>query len=235
MRFELRKADGWSYFYVPEFEQKGMVHGFFTGLSPSTLSEGGDRKRFLDLFSLKDLVIMNQEHGDEVHLVKAGERPLSGDGIIVAERGVAGIIKTADCLPVILMEPDFPMAAVVHAGWRGTAKRITARTVRLMKEAGAKGQRITALLGPSIGPCCYEIQEDVFRRFRDEGFSERVVRHDGDALFLDIREANREALQGEGVNDLYDIGLCTYCSREYLHSYRRGDRDKRQISFVSLL
>ncbi len=234
MKFETKKTAEWSYFSIPELEEKGIIHGFFSGFSPTGLANGDDRERFLGFFSLKDLVIMNQEHGDEVHVIRAGERPLSGDGIIVLERAVAAIIKTADCLPVILVEPDYPMAAAIHAGWRGTAKRIVGKAIRLMVEAGAKRGNITALLGPAIGPCCYEVKEDVSQVFTKQGFSDGVIHRPAGGLFLDIKGANREILQEEGVENIYDIGLCTYCSPEHLHSYRRGDRDKRQISFVSL-
>jgi polyphenol oxidase len=132
------------------------------------------------------------------------------------------------------VEPSCPMAGIVHAGWRGTAKRITGKAVRMMVEAGAKISNITALLGPAIGPCCYEVKGDVSEIFVKEGFSDRVVRREGETVYLDIKEANRETLMEAGVDNVYDIGLCTYCSGEHLHSYRRGDRDKRQINFVVL-
>ncbi|MBA4416471.1 MAG: peptidoglycan editing factor PgeF [Syntrophus sp. (in: bacteria)] len=234
MKFEQKNIAGWSYFSIPILEEKGIVHGFFTGLSPSHLVKGDERQRFLDAFSLKDLVIMDQEHGDRVHIVQNGERPLSGDGIIVMEKGVAGIIKTADCLPVILVDPDLPVAAVVHAGWRGTVQRIAGKAIQQMVASGAARKRIIALLGPAIGPCCYEIQEDVQDIFRKEGFSEEIVYSRKGSLFLDIKKANIEALKAEGIEEIYDIGLCTYCTGELFHSYRRGDRDKRQINFVSL-
>ncbi len=234
MKFELRKKGDWSYYYMPWLEQRGIAHGFFTGLTPSHRMEGQQRQDFLDAFSLRDLVIMAQEHGDRVHVVEKGERPTSGDGIILREKGVAGIIKTADCLPVILAEPDHPMVAVVHAGWRGTALRIVGKAVARMAELGVERKKIVALLGPAIGPCCYEIQKDVRDIFIREGFSSRVVREEKGRLTLDIKEANREALGAEGVETIFDAGLCTLCTGGLFHSFRGGEPDKRQINFVSL-
>lgn len=230
----LGKKAGWSYYYVPELEERGITHGFFTGSSPSHRLDGDERREFLEAFALKDLAVMTQEHGDCVHLVQDGYRPSSGDGIVVLEKGVAGIIKTADCLPVILAEPDYPVAAIIHAGWRGTVKRITAKAVGKLVDLGADKQKITAVLGPSIGPCCYEIQKDVEEVFAGEGFSPRVVRRTENSLMLDIREANMEILKDAGISHIYDIALCTFCSGNLFHSYRRGDKDRRQINFVSL-
>jgi copper oxidase (laccase) domain-containing protein len=113
-------------------------------------------------------------------------------------------------------------------------KRITGKAVRQMKASGATRKGIIALLGPAIGPCCYEIQEDVQDIFRKEGFSEGIVHPRKDSLFLDIKGANIEVLREEGIEEIYDIGLCTYCNGKLFHSYRRGDRDLRQINFVSL-
>lgn len=233
MRFELRQTGDWSYYCAPELEAKGVIHGFFTKLAPHHALTGNEKGRFLDTFSLKDIVIMAQEHGDRVHVVSDGERPRMGDGIIILERGVAGVIKTADCLPVILVEPDLPAAAVVHAGWRGTVKRIVKKAVDKIVGLGGERTKIMALLGPAIGPCCYEVKEDVYGVFRDEGFSPRVIRNGKGAVFLDIKKANIETLTGEGIERIYDAGLCTKCSNGIFHSFRAGERERRQINFVS--
>ena len=228
-----RKA-AWSYYHLPELHERGVTHGFFTSLTPSYRMEGEDRRKFLEAFSLKDIAIMSQEHGDTVHIVRDGYRPTSGDGIVVLEKGIAAIIKTADCLPIILAEPDYPVAAIVHAGWRGTARRITGKAVQELVRLGADRRKIIAVLGPSIGPCCYEIGKEVEEIFAAEGFSPRVVRRAGDSLMLDIREANREVLNDEGVEQVHDLALCTFCSSGLFHSYRRGEKEMRQINFVSL-
>jgi len=230
----LGEKAGWSYYYIPELEEKGITHGFFTGRSPSHRLDGEERQGFLDAFALHDLAVMTQEHGDSVHLVRDGYRPSSGDGIVVLEKGVAAIIKTADCLPVILAAPDYPAAAIVHAGWRGTVKRIAGKAVNKLAGLGVDRKKIIAVLGPSIGPCCYEIQSDVEGVFASEGFSSAVVRRTGSSLMLDIREANMETLKQEGIGRIYDMALCTFCSGNLFHSFRRGEKDRRQINFVSL-
>ena len=234
MKFELKRVGEWSYYHVPEIEERGIVHGFFTKESPAPLLQGREKETFLRAFSLEDAIVMRQEHGDAVHVVRDGERPLVGDGLILLKKGVAGVIKTADCLPIIIADPFCPMTSIVHAGWRGTVRKITRKTVQTMAGLGAKRGRMVALLGPSINACCYRVGEDVYKEFMDAGFSENAFRHTGDSLFLSLRQANRELLESEGVRYISDADLCTFCTAERFHSFRRGETDKRQINFVSL-
>jgi polyphenol oxidase len=234
MSFELKQVNNWSYYCLPEFEERGIVHGFFMKASPSHTFTGKDRTAFLEAFSLQDLIVMDQEHGDEVHLIRNGERPKRGDGTVLLERNVAAIIKTADCLPVIIVEPDYPMAAIVHAGWRGTAQKITQKAIEKMIMAGARREKIAVLLGPSIRACCYEVGEEVHDIFRKEGFSEGVFKRKDNSFNLDLRQANMELLAAEGIDHIYDTGLCTFCREDVFASYRRGERSVRQINFVSL-
>jgi YfiH family protein len=234
MHFELQHLGTWSYYHVPEVTGAGIVHGFFTKASPPSVLRGDERKSFLHAFGLKDAIIMDQEHGDTCHVVENGERPKSGDGIILLEENVAGIIKTADCLPVVLCVPGLALAAIVHAGWRGTVKMIVRKTVDKMVDLGADISKMVALLGPSIGACCYEVKGDVYAVFKEQGFPENVFRKDNETLFLDLKGANRLVLEAAGVKSIYDTGLCTCCNVSRFASYRRGDRAHRQLSFVSL-
>jgi hypothetical protein len=235
MQFELKTTGDWSYYCLPELEKAGIAHGFFTKNSPSHILEGKERDRFLKAFGLNDAIIMSQEHGDKVHIIRDGEKPASGDGIVLIEKGTAGIIKTADCLPVIIAEPNYPMVSVIHAGWRGTVEKIVQKAVQAMTGIGAEKKHMTALLGPSISSCCYEVGQDVYRAFQKAGFSEEIFHKTGGSLFLDIARANREIFGNEGIKNIFDINLCTFCNKDLFHSYRRGEAEKRQINFVSLM
>lgn len=234
MQFKLKNVNDWSYYYVPELEQRGIKHGFFTAQSPSHTLQGDEKAEFLGAFGLNDFVILKQEHGVGVHVIQDGHRPVSGDGLIIISKGIAGIVKTADCLPIIICGMDCPVVSIVHAGWRGTAKKITKKAIDKMSELGVNRKKITAILGPSIGPCCYEVKNDVRNVFMEEGFSDDIFKRKNNTLFLDIRQANMEILNNEGIEDIYDINLCTRCSRDIFNSYRGGEKEKRQINFVSL-
>jgi YfiH family protein len=234
LNFELKTTSYWSFFRSPEFEDAGILHGFCTGGSPSDLSHHDGKQAFLDAFSLRDLVIMNQEHGADVHVISDGQRPVSGDGLIITEKKVAGIVKTADCLPIILGDAVHPVVSIIHAGWRGTVKGIVANAILAMERLGSRRRDIVAFLGPSIGSCCYEVKGDVHSIFTRNGFPVHIFHERDCALFLDLKEANSWVLDKEGVGRVYNLGMCTRCQGSLFHSFRRGDTGKRQINFVSL-
>ena len=234
MKFETRRVDGWSFFRLPGLEKTGIVHGFCTRSSPSNLLQEETRQHFLNAFSLNDLVVMNQEHGDHVHVVVDDARPRSGDGLIILEKRIAGIIKTADCLPIIICDAHYPMVSIVHAGWRGTEKKIAMKAIKTMEELGSKRDHLVALLGPSIGPCCYEVKDDVHAIFRSGGFPEDIFNKQNNSLFLNLKKANGWMLKSGGINKVYECDMCTYCNKPLFHSFRRGDTDSRQINFVYL-
>jgi YfiH family protein len=239
MRFRMRSTDGWSYYHAHDLTARGITHGFFTADTPQVPLAATEEETFRRAFSVRDAVVMYQEHGDRVHVIADGERPGTGDALIVLERGVAALVKTADCLPVIIADPEYPMAAVIHAGWRGTAQRITEKVLQRMVELGGRPERMTALFGPAIGPCCYRVGDDVRQAFSDARFPDDVflfrdgARNNRD-LFLNLKDANRFLLEAAGVPDVDDVTLCTYCTGNLFYSYRRGDRNVRQLNFVSL-
>ena len=228
--FELTNQGAWSYIYSPQLEESGIFHGFVTR-SHAPLDEGLVEKA-ISAFSFKSHVLMNQEHGDIVHVIRQGERPASGDGILLLEQHVAGIIKTADCLPVILYSSSSRVAAIVHSGWKGTALGIARKAVQQMKALGVDPKGIGALIGPGIGPCCYQVQEDVAGIFRKAGFTSPVIQVREAAIFLDLKRANVQMLREEGVTDIHDVDLCTCCREDLFYSARRDKGRGRQINFV---
>lgn len=235
MEFICEKKNEWEYFHIPQLTKAGIIHGFFTRNSPSFTPVHSDMQDFLDGFELEDAISLVQEHGDIIHVVKNGERPHAGDGILLCEQGIAGIIKTADCLCVIAVDPAFPMVAIVHAGWRGTLQRITSKAIDMMAEHGATRQRIIALMSPSIRGCCYTVGAEVKAAFHAEGFPEDIFRCSDETTYLDLAAANSSLLASSGVETIHDSALCTYCSRQTdFASYRKGARNERQANFVAI-
>lgn len=232
--FVLERKNDWEYYHLPELTAAGIIHGFFTRRSPGSMLQTGEGRAFLDAFSLEEAVVLRQEHGREIHVITNGERPQRGDGILLFRRGIAGVIKTADCLCVVLVDPSFPMAVIVHAGWRGTLQKITEKALHMMVERGAARQRVIALFGPSIRGCCYEVGDEVRDAFLREGFPEHVFSRRADRLLLDLAESNAVLLRNEGIHTIHDTGLCTYCSGDVFASYRRGARNERQVNFVAI-
>ncbi len=220
-----------------------LVHGFGTREgSPDDF--GRNKKKAWPGF---DVVELRQTHSDVLHFIEdVPARRLQGDALATDRRGILLVIRTADCLPVLLADEKRNVVAAVHAGWRGTSRGILARVVRELGERyGSSPASLAAVLGPCIGPACYEVGEDVRTNFREAGRGEDAaifrtpeVRRLGAACkyLLDLRAANRLQLAAEGVRPgaVFDIPLCTHCDGRLL-SYRR-DRDTtaRLYNFIGI-
>jgi polyphenol oxidase len=235
--FRIKQTGSYSYFYLPHVEASGIIHGFCTKTALPPASQPGAGNAFLSAFSFHDCIAMEQVHSDGIHVIREDADapvPRTGDGLIMMQKGVAGIIRTADCVPVIVCEARSRMAAIVHAGWRGTVLGIAGKAVRMMVELGAEPSFMQALIGPCIGPCCYEVGQDVAARFSDDGFSERVVAERDGSLFVDLRKANAEDLKTAGVGHVQILDLCTRCNQDLFFSARRNESG-RQFSFAALI
>lgn len=233
--FRVKQTGSYSYFYLPDVEASGIIHGFCTRMAVLPASRPGEGDDFLSAFSLQDCIAMEQVHSDGIHVIgEDADVPRTGDGLIMIQKGVAGIIRTADCVPVIVCEATSRMAAIVHAGWRGTVLRVAGKAVRMMVELGAEPSLMRALIGPCIGPCCYEVGQDVVARFTDAGFSERVVSRRDHSRFLDLRKANAEDLKAAGVDHVQILDLCTRCREDLFFSARRNESG-RQFSFAAVI
>lgn len=115
------------------------------------------------------IAFCRQVHGETIHIIESvPERLPDGDALITSRKGLFLGIKTADCVPILLLDPVRGVAAAVHAGWRGTVLRIAGKVVRTMKsEFGTEPSDVLAALGPAIGPCCYEVDGTVLGPFRE--------------------------------------------------------------------
>ena len=186
------------------------------------------------------IITMKQIHGDQIIDVKdrkvkeAGE----GDGMKTREKEAFLGILTADCVPILFVVREKGIVAVVHAGWRGTLAGIAPKMVRLLEnEHGVSPGAIEAALGPAIGPCCYEVQQDVSRPLVERWgkIAELCVEHRESKIFLDLRRLNRAILEQAGVpsRQIFVVGPCTSCAAEDFFSYRRERKETgRQISFI---
>ncbi len=229
----------------------GLRHGFSErggGVSPPPFAalnlgpRSGDapvhvrenRRRFLDALGLVGLPLLApQQVHSAVVSVHAVSRPLPADGVLPGDavvtdaRGVVLMVLAADCVPVLLCEPQAGVIAAVHAGWRGTAGAIASRAVAVMRERFACApERIVAALGPAIGRCCYEVGPEVVAAVArvtpgsPEAFI--TVRPDGKAL-LDLVAANVAQLEAAGLRreHIGGVGLCTACQPHRFFSHRR--------------
>ena len=179
---------------------------------------------------------VRQVHGARVvHLEEPSPPTEEADAVVSTRPGLAACVSVADCVPVLLADPGTGSVAAVHAGWRGTIARAVGAAVRALAGlAGSPPGRFFAAIGPSIGPCCYEVSADLATRFaREIG---PVVRTGAAGPHLDLWEANRGLLLEAGLvaERVEVLGRCTSCDRRSFFSHRRDDgRTGRQIAFIA--
>lgn len=142
----------------------------------------------------------------------------TGDGLMTTTKGDLPGVTVADCMPIFLFAAGTALRGVVHSGWKGTG--IAAEAIRRAGERlDIPPQDISAVLGPSIGPCCYKVDEERAAEFSRLWGADAVQWHDGEP-YLDLAAANLSLLRKAGVQDLRRVTECTVCGREY-GSFRR--------------
>ncbi|MDR7483811.1 MAG: peptidoglycan editing factor PgeF [Armatimonadota bacterium] len=191
--------------------------------------------------ALDDHVEASQVHGAAVAVVGAAQRGRKVDGVdalATRERSVVLAMHCADCVPVLLADPVRGAVAAVHTGWRGTASGAAAATVAAMAQAfGSRPADLVAAIGPTIGPCCYEVDAPVLAGFAAWPWRDRVFRPSRpDRWSLDLPEANRLQLVAAGVRDaaISAAGLCTSCHAALFFSHRRDGRTGRMGALIAL-
>ncbi len=194
------------------------------GDDPTAVSENRQRAaRAVGLDSLP-VVRASQVHGCRVGVIRAEAPPESprADALATDRSGLALSMTYADCLPIILVDETVPVIGLVHAGWRGSVAGVAVEAWEAMRSIGARSETTVAYLGPSIGPCCYQIGEDVVERVLPLGASgEQSIERREDGTFLDLPGLNARLLDRLGVNVVRG-NVCTSCHRDLFFSHR-GD------------
>jgi YfiH family protein len=164
------------------------------------------------------LALNYQLHSTLVHRARPGARGEPGDGLWTDEPNLPVLAMSADCLPVALARTngDAPAVAVAHVGWRGLLGGVIERAVTLLGNGP-----LAAAVGPGIGPCCYDVRDDVAEPFRTR-FGRGIVRGDK----LDLWTAAETALRDAGVSRVDRFDLCTACRPDLFFSHRRDGKPR---------
>lgn len=219
-----RRDEQFVYRVLPWLELDWLEHGFGT-----RRSEGWSRR--------PGLISLKQVHSD-VSLYSDGSLAGcigEGDALLTDVPGAVVGVRTADCVPILIADVSKRTVAAVHAGWRGTAQAIAAKTVGAMAARfGSHARDLQAAIGPAIGACCYEVGPEVARQFKDF-FPERTNLEE--RAHLDLPEANRRQLLSAGLppDRIYLCGLCTACLAGEFFSWRRDPRKhERLVSAIGI-
>jgi len=226
----------------PPFDTLNL--GFNTGDRASSVDQ--NRKILVRAFDLPDfaLTTVRQVHGDKV-LTIDGSSPANlsetpCDAMVTTRPGIALGVLTADCVPILVFDPEGPSIAAIHVGWRGTALNLPGKVVSLLASRfGTRPESLRAAIGPSIGPCCYEVDETVHDAFLHHGdLWQNWVHESGEGRWkLNLARANMDLLRAAGLREKHVVAvdLCTQCQREFFFSFRRDKgMTGRQISWIML-
>jgi polyphenol oxidase len=278
-----RKVRGVQILQVPALAKlPWLVHGFSTRPGGVSLLDGEkvlnlgftewdsresvleNRRRFQSALGVPGLklISLKQIHSDVIHLFDAAPaEPCRGDASVTNRSGLLLGVQTADCVPILLVDPKKRAVAAVHAGWRGTLQRIVVKAIGQMQmQYKSKPADLLAAIGPAIGGCCYEVGTEVAIQFQSQ-FAEAPEWFDdfrtGDEpnpiqwlnmmppghqpppknLLLDLKKANRAQLLGAGLRapNIFISDLCTACRRDLLFSYRKeGAMTGRLMALIGL-
>ena len=179
-----------------------------------------------------DPVWLNQVHGAGVAVLNGGETGMDADAAFTRTPGVVCAVMTADCLPVLFSDPGGRAVAAAHAGWRGLAAGILEQTLACFDDPG----RVSAWLGPAIGPGAFEVGEEVRQVFlASDPEAEEAFRPGARGRWLaDIYHLARQRLRRAGVVRVSGGGYCTYRDAEAFFSYRRDGITGRMASLIWL-
>ena len=208
-----------------------------------------NRQRLSDALAItaSHWVVGQQVHESNVAAVFDHHRGRGASAQDTAIPGVDGLVTAtpqlwltcfyADCVPIVFWDVQARAVGIAHAGWRGTLRNVGGAVVEnMIQRFGCHPANIHAVIGPSIGPCCYFVGEDVAEGFRLQ-FQEGVVAECGGEITLDLKEANRQHLVGSGLPaaQVHVSKLCTACHGESFFSYRRDKSPTgRMVAIVGL-
>ncbi len=225
-----------SYFIdIPIIQHKDLnLEGVLYGFTTKEVKKEEVIKKF-ELNGFK-LITASQIHSNRVMVIKnRNHRRIVGDALLTEEVGLFIGVKTADCLPILIVDRTNRAVGAIHAGWRGTLKKIVLESLKkFTRKFHSDPSELIAILGPSISKCCYEIGSDIESLLR-LSFPDSLE-HRESKIYFDLRHANENILLKSGFKkeNIFDIPLCTKCHEELFYSYRRGENN-RNIAFIGIL
>ncbi|MEW5746120.1 MAG: peptidoglycan editing factor PgeF [Nitrospirota bacterium] len=221
---------------VPPLPGGPRVTAFFT-----TKRMNGDLDAVARLMQVpvRDVYLPIQKHTDKVVVLDFGREPRIADAVITHRTAVVIGVQVADCVPILLYDPQRRVAGAVHAGWRGTAEMILKKTIEAMAARFSSSPAdIMVAVGPSIKGCCYEVGPEVAEAVEKATGSGAYCGKRGEKYHLDLPEANRLQALSMGVlpEQVWVSGDCTFCLPDKYFSYRfsKGSTG-RQCAFIAML
>ncbi|MGL5347322.1 MAG: peptidoglycan editing factor PgeF [Peptostreptococcaceae bacterium] len=190
-------------------------------------------------FNIDNLTSNIQIHSDIVNVIDSNNigQKIEGDALITNVKNVPLLVFTADCVPIAIIDKKNKAIGVVHAGWRGTYDKIVQKTLEQMKiRYNTKASDVVCVIGPSIGPCCYEVSEELVEKFNTNltNSGEKFYIIKDNKYFLDLWKINEYLLKSSEIckENIINLNLCTSCKADEFHSYRKHKQTPKRIGMI---
>ena len=190
-------------------------------------------------FTIENLTSNVQIHSDIVNVVDENNigQKKDGDALVTNVKDVPLLIFTADCVPIAIIDKKNKATGLAHAGWRGTYEKIAKKTIESMTtNYNTDVEDIVCVIGPSIGPCCYEVSDELIKKFntnitiQNEKF---YIIKEGKP-HLDLWKINEITLEKSGIlrENIFNLELCTSCNKDMFHSYRKHNQTSKRLGMI---
>lgn len=222
---------------------------YFSGFGTRTLGDARKIDNIINFFnqaevSYKTLVVAGQIHSVNIFVFKENsssnfEKIEDVDGIVTKKPNTIITARTADCLPAIYVDKEEKIIGISHQGWRGSIKKMAQKMIEKMVEVGARKEKILVALGPSIGSCCYQIDDDRYYLFLEEfnGYSDKIFSFHRGGRYLNLLLLNYLLLKDAGIpkENIDYFPFCTKCDKNRFFSFRRDRKEDygEMFSFIT--
>ena len=213
---------------------------YFSGFSTKELGDGRKTDIIFDFFKknnfqFKKIVFLEQIHSTNIAFFQSSSEEVfkkitETDGVITKDNDTVLVVRNADCLPLTFVDKENEVIGISHQGWRGSIKRMAQKMVNKMLNIGAKKEKIIVILGPAIGSCCYDIDEERYHQFKEEFdmYSDKIFSYQKRKIFLNLSLLNYLLLLEVGISkkNIDFFPFCTQCDKRFF-SFRRYKKDKK--------
>lgn len=230
-----------NYIRFEEFDKKcDFVNLAFSNINIDMASKSDKENICKELnMNFDNLTNNKQTHSDIVNIIKKEDigKIKEGDALVTNLKKTPLLVFVADCVPVAIVDTKKEAVALCHAGWRGTYSKITQKSIENMEKLyGTNPEDLVCVLGPSIGPCCYEVSKDLIEKFntiitnRDEKFY--IIKES--KYYLDLWKVNELILTSCGVKkeNIVNLNICTSCNSDKFHSYRKHNQTTKRLGMI---
>ena len=188
-------------------------------------------------YNIDNYYELTQIHSNIINIVDNNYiNETKGDALITNKKNTPLVVKTADCIPILLYDEKNSVIAVVHSGWKGTTNNIAIDTLNTMIEKyNSKKEDIKAYLYPSIRKCHFEVEIDVYKQFKEKIKNiDKYTTKKGIKYYIDLQQIVIDNLKKQKIKEIHDSKICTYCNHGKYYSYRYNNTDKRNYLLVTI-